>query len=91
VDVNYWEVNGNVAYRFSASGKAHPYVGAGLNIAHGSVGVNVLGVGGSADETRVGLNLLGGAAFGRQKRFFVELKVELEGGEQFVVCGGVRF
>jgi len=91
VDVNYWEVNANLAYNFRTKGQAHPYVGAGVNIAHVSVGVDVLGVGGRADDTRAGLNLLGGSAFGKQKRFFVELKVELEGGEQVVVAAGVRF
>ena len=46
----------------------------------------------SASDTDLGLNLLGGTLFGRGKvNPFVELRVELAGGEQFVLTGGVLF
>jgi hypothetical protein len=83
-EVDYWEVNGNLTYTFSGR-DVHPYVGGGLDIANLSVGL------GGESDTHVGLNVLGGAAFGKRQRFFVELKFEIEGGEQFVACAGVRF
>src|SRR2546430_6344637 len=58
--VKYWEINGNVAYRFRVprSSSLGPYAGGGLNIAHASV----TGVSGSG-ATKAGLNLLGGTTF----------------------------
>src|SRR3989442_798961 len=59
--VKYWEINGNVAYRFSVPGRSslRPYAGGGLNIAPASVSVT----GGSASDTKAGLNLLRGTTF----------------------------
>lgn len=84
-DRSYWEINANLAYWFRVrSTSVHPYAGGGLNIAHASRD--------GASDTDAGLNLLGGSAFGaRRVRPFVELRVELAGGDQFVITGGVLF
>ena len=90
-DRSYWELPGNLAYFFKveASSSLAPYAGGGLNIAHKS---KEFDDGRSASDTDLGLNLLGGTLFGRGKvNPFVELRVELAGGEQFVLTGGVLF
>src|SRR5881396_2687119 len=90
-NVKYWEINGNVAYRFRMprSSSLGPYAGGGLNIAHASV----TGVSGSG-ATKAGLNLLGGTTF-KVKRStltpFVEGRGEIGGGKTFILTGGVRF
>jgi hypothetical protein len=83
-DVNYYEVNGNVAYRVPGVTGIAPYVGGGLNIAHASNG---------ASDTELGLNLLGGLRFGIGPRLnaFTEARIELNGGEQFAVTFGILF
>jgi len=90
VDIDYWEINGNVVYDFAfeSAPKLVPYIGTGLNIAHASGGIGNLG----ASDTNIGANLLGGMEFKTGRlRPFVELRVELEGGEQFLVTGGLLF
>ncbi len=88
--VKYWEANANLVYRLPGKRRSsvRPYLGAGLNVAHGSFGSDD-GWGGSGSSTKVGLNLLGGLTF--SERFFLESKFEAGGGEQFVVSGGFRF
>jgi opacity protein-like surface antigen len=89
VDVTYWEINGNVAYRIPTKNAGlAPYAGGGLSIAHASASAS----GVSASDTDIGLNLLGGATFGRSKtKPFAEARLTLGGGDQFVITGGVRF
>lgn len=90
-DVTYWELNANVAYQFTLqNSRIGPYAGGGLNIARASV--DVAGVG-SASDTEVGLNLLGGIRFPSTGRLtpYVEIRLELGGGEQFVLTGGLLF
>jgi opacity protein-like surface antigen len=91
VDLTYWEINGNVAYRIrTASRSLAPYVGGGLSIAHASVDIGT----GSVSDTDVGLNLFGGTTFGSaatRVKPFAEARVTLGGGDQFVITGGVRF
>src|SRR2546422_471721 len=62
VSAHYWEINGNVAYRFTVPARSsfRPYAGGGLNIAHASAGPSG---GTSVSETKAGLNLLGGTTF----------------------------
>ena len=90
---NYWEINGNLIYNFSipSAPTVTPYAGGGLNIAHVSWdGDN--GLFDDRSDTDPGLNLLGGARFDAGTIMpFVELKFEIEGGEQFVVTGGILF
>jgi len=91
VDVKYWEINGNVGYRIpNMRGNLAPYVGGGLNIAHASASSG----GVSVSDTKAGLNLLAGTTFGRaasKTKPFLEGRVTLSGGEQFVLTGGIRF
>lgn len=90
-DLTYWEINGNVAYRIpNPRSSIKPYVGGGLNIAHIS---SRPPAGVSASDTKLGLNLLGGAAFRVRGTAipFVEGRGTISGGEQFVFTGGVRF
>ena len=90
VDCSYFEVNGNVVYRFPLQQAIFsPYVGGGLNVAHGSVDFFGLG---EASDTKFGFNLLGGAKFHIGiVQPFAEFRFEIEGGEQFVITGGVLF
>ena len=91
-DRTYWELNGNVAYRFKVEGTTavSPYAGGGFNIAYSSRRPE--GVGDGSSSTDLGINLLGGTLFGSGPVFpFFELRVELAGGEQFVLTGGVLF
>ncbi|MEJ2311378.1 MAG: hypothetical protein P8Y10_02445 [Gemmatimonadales bacterium] len=88
----YWELNGNVAYRFKIEGTTAvaPYAGGGLNIAYSSRRSE--GGGDGSSDTDLGVNLLGGTLFGSGPVLpFFELRVELAGGEQFVLTGGVLF
>src|SRR5438034_4152914 len=68
-----WEINGNVAYRFTVPARSsfRPYAGGGLNIAHASAGPSG---GTSVSATKAGLNLLGGTTFklkGRDRKSVV--------------------
>jgi hypothetical protein len=90
--LSYWEINGDVAYRFRVPARSSlaPYAGGGLNIAH--LSQTVAGVSGSA--TKAGLNLLGGTTFkvkGSHLVPFAEARGEIGGGKTFVLTGGVRF
>src|SRR5712692_1815623 len=88
---HYWEINGNVVYRFRIPGSSlGPYAGGGLNIAHASASAG----GVSVSDTKAGLNLLGGAAVklrGSHLAPFVEGRGDLGGGKTFILTGGVRF
>jgi opacity protein-like surface antigen len=90
-DRTYWEVNGNLAYNFNiqSAPSISPYVGGGLNIAHLS---KEFEDGRDSSDTDLGINLLAGTQFGTKAVTpFVELRVELAGGEQFVITGGLLF
>jgi opacity protein-like surface antigen len=89
---HYWEINGDVAYRFTVqrSSSFRPYAGGGLNIAHASATVGTT----SASTTKAGLNLLGGTTFrlkGSNLVPFAEARGEIGGGKTFILTGGVRF
>ena len=91
-DINYWEINANLAYVFRGVPSLAPYLGGGLNFAHASVSIDALGVPVGGSNTELGLNLLGGARMNAGPvQPFGELRVELGGGEQFVIAGGVYF
>lgn len=87
-NVDYFEINANVAYQFTIpSSRIGPYAGGGLNIARASGGL------GTSSDTQVGLNLLGGLRFPSAGRIrpYVEGRFEFSGGEQFVLTGGILF
>jgi opacity protein-like surface antigen len=90
VDCSYWELNPGIGVPLPATG-LNPYVGAGLNIARASVDLNVPGFEDDASDTEIGLNLLGGLKFNiGSLPSFVEGRLELGGGEQFVLTFGVN-
>src|SRR5207247_3422852 len=93
---HYWEINGNVAYRFTVPARSsfRPYAGGGLNIAHASASATVGTTTVSASDTKAGLNLLGGTTFklkGSKLMPFVDARGEIGGGKTFIITGGVRF
>lgn len=86
-DVDYWEINGNLVYNFPVEETRtfFPYVGGGLNVANADA-PTVEG------DTDLGLNIVGGGKFDAEGVTpFVEARIEVEGGEQFVVTGGLLF
>lgn len=90
-DVDYWEINGNIVYNFPVDPARafFPYLGGGLNVAHldGPGGAD-----GDVEDTEVGLNVVGGGKFDATGVTpFVEARIEIEGGEQFVLTGGLLF
>lgn len=89
-DVDYWEFNANLLYDIALANVTNlvPYIGAGLNVARVSTTVGSE----SASNTDLGLNIVGGASFPLASVTpFVEVRIEVEGGEQFVVAGGILF
>jgi len=93
---HYWELNGNVAYRFhmERGSSVGPYAGGGLNIAHASATVAIPGGTASSSATKAGLNLLGGTTFkltGSNLTPFAEARGEIGGGKTFILTGGIRF
>ena len=88
MDLTYWEINANLAYPFDVEG-LRPYAGGGLNIAHAGVDFEDNTFFEDMSETEVGLNVLGGLKFllGTLDAF-AEARIELGGGEQFVLSGG---
>ena len=94
VDVDYWELNGDLLYRFPMEDLSFtPWAIAGLNISHGSVGTaydEIVDGGGS--DTSLGVNVGGGVTFGSSAMApFVGAKFELGGGEGAVLFGGLSF
>ncbi len=83
--LNYWELNANITYPLTipSAPRISPYFGGGLNIAHASDG---------GSETDVGVNVLGGTRFGIGiLQAFVEGRLELHSGSQFVITFGLLF
>ena len=94
VDVDYWEANANVLYSFPLEGMSFtPWAMGGLNIAHGSVGLDFGELGNhSGSHTDIGLNVGGGVTFGSGPVSpFAGVKFELGGGDGAVLFGGLSF
>lgn len=95
---SYWEINTNGHFGFPLENSTvRPYVGAGINVAHIGVSSSATtgpfggSVGFSASSTEIGLNVLGGAEFDTgNANPFVQLRLELSGGETVVIAGGVN-
>ncbi len=82
---HYWEVNADVVNLFTWRGaRVVPYAGAGLNVAR----AYVTGGGGNTD---VGVNIAGGFRLPGQYRPYLEGRLELGGGDRFVVTFGWLF
>ncbi len=90
VDINYWEINANVKYGIPINNALFgPYVGSGLNFAHASV--SIPGFPGVSDSD-LGLNLMAGTSFNTGRYHpFAELRLEVGGGEQVILAGGLMF
>jgi hypothetical protein len=87
-DCTVFEINPGVAVPLNAT-TLKPYVGAGLNIARVSVD---LGTFGSASDTEIGLNILGGLKLNLSGLdAFTEARLALGGGEQFSIAFGLLF
>jgi hypothetical protein len=90
-NVNYWEINGNMGYLIpNVHGNVKPYVLGGLNLGHASV--DNCGFDGCSN-TDLGANLGGGINIHTRGKLmpFLEAKVTLGGGDQFVFTGGLYF
>jgi hypothetical protein len=94
-DFSYFEINANLFYSFPVEDpNILPWVLGGLSIAHWSTDYDgPVGEFDVYDDTDIGLNFGGGATFNRQSDIqpFAGLKVELGGGEGFVLFGGIAF
>ena len=90
---DYFELNGGVLYRFPVdSDDVSPFALGGLNIARGKGEGVGPGGSGSRTDTDLGLNLGGGVTFlTGEVRPSVGLKIELSGGEGFVIFGALGF
>jgi hypothetical protein len=90
-DITWIELNANLIYNFdlASAPTVTPYAGGGLNIRYASWDNGSLD---NDSDTDPGLNLLGGVRFDAGSISpFVEAKFEIEGGDQFVVTGGILF
>jgi hypothetical protein len=92
IDVEYWEANANLVYRLGRGPSMVPYAGAGAHLTGFSAATDVLGTPVSGSDHQSGGNLLAGLLLHvRGLRPFVEGRLELGGGDQFVLAAGIRF
>jgi hypothetical protein len=95
-DWSYFEINGGVLYRFDVdSDQVSPFAMGGLNIARFSIEGEGVGPGPGSNrrsDTDLGINLGGGVTFlTGAMRPSVGLKIQLSGGEGFVLFGALGF
>jgi len=88
---HFWEINGNLVYRFRVPARStlRPYGGGGLNIAHSSFTAGTL----SGSGTDADLNILAGTTFKVTGELtpFLEIRGVVGNVNQVVFTGGVRF
>lgn len=87
-DVNFLEINGNLKWEFPGSGEMPvvPFALGGINWARTSVDDT------DFSDSEVGLNLGGGIRFNAGNfRPIVGIRVEIDGGEGFVIFGTLPF
>jgi opacity protein-like surface antigen len=88
---HFWEINGNLAYRFRVPARSsfRPYGGGGLNIAHSSASAGTV----SGSSTNADLNILAGTTFRVKSSVtpFAEIRGVVGNANQVVFTGGVRF
>ncbi len=89
-DISYWEVNANLVYTLGLPlVPLTPYFGGGLNVARTDI-TDTTGGGADTMRTDPGVNLLAGAELGIPGLSpFVEFRYEIQGGEQWVLTGGI--
>jgi len=91
IDVDYWEANAGLVYHLGPRGSLAPYAGAGVNVARLGASTEVLGSTISENDWKTGGSLLAGMLLRfRGVRPFVEGRLDLGGGDQFVLAAGVR-
>ncbi len=92
LSMTYWEVNTNLVYRIALKRcPVTPYAGGGLNVTQLKASIHVLEVNISGVESETGFNILGGLAFDiGGMGGFVEGRMELAGGKQFIASVGIR-
>lgn len=92
IKADYWEVNVNALFvQTLYRAENVSYVGLGLNVAHiKAEGETIGGISGDEEDTKYGLNLVGGTRY-KFERFapFFELRYIIEGGKQFVITAGL--
>ena len=91
-NIDYWEFNANLLYGIDLPDVTNlePYFGAGLNLARSSITSD--GSSESEGDSTLGLNLVAGLDFPLTSITpFVEIRLEVDGGDQFVVTGGLTF
>lgn len=96
---HYWELSADGLFDIVAKGDTKPYVGAGLtygNWSYGYTSAYCVGIyaglcGGSTSNT--GLHFVGGINFmgGSKLMPFVEAKIEVSSGSEFIIKGGIHF
>jgi len=89
---DYWEFNANLLYGIDLPDITNlaPYFGAGINLAHSTLAPD--GSSESETDSRLGLNLVAGLDFPLTSITpFVEIRLEVDGGDQLVVTGGLTF
>lgn len=90
-DLTYIELNWNALYKFRIQNSPLlPYAGAGLNFAYADFGGACTA---DCSNSDLGLNLVGGLQFPNAGRLlpFVQARLEVNGGELFVLTGGIHF
>jgi hypothetical protein len=88
--INYWEINGNLGYLITVRGNVKPYVLGGLNIGHASADCGGFN---GCSSTDAGVNLGGGINIHTHGKLlpFIEGRIQLGHGDEFVVTGGLYF
>ena len=91
--LNYFELNGNLLFDFVVEGSTvTPFALGGLNIASWSYDSGFGPGNGGGDNTELGLNLGGGIKFDLGTfRPMLGVRLEIEGGDGFVIFGTVPF
>jgi opacity protein-like surface antigen len=88
---HFWEINGDLVYRFRVPARStlRPYAGAGINIAHSSTTVGTV----SGSSTDLDMNLVLGTTFKVRGNLtpFAEFRGVVGNANQVVITGGVRF
>jgi hypothetical protein len=84
-DLDFFEINANLTYDIPIEdASVLPFALAGLNLARASVG--------DFSNTEIGLNVGGGLKFGAGAlQPLVGVRLELEGGDGFVIFGALPF
>jgi hypothetical protein len=90
----YWEVAADGLFDIAtAKADLKPYVGAGLTYAHSSFDAGYCGAFVDCGGSSTGLHIVGGLNFMANAKLmpFVEAKLELSGGSQLILKGGIHF